>query len=57
MFAVRCREEKIARLLIERGANVAYHLHGRNAADYAEYEGLENLVVLLRGITPNSGPA
>lgn len=54
MFAVRCREENIARLLVARGADVAYQLHGRNAADYAEYEGFEELGAFLRSVTPNN---
>jgi ankyrin repeat protein len=52
MFALRCREESIARLLIERRADCAYRLHGRTAADYADCEGFTALAALIRTADP-----
>lgn len=47
MVAIRCREVEIAKLFLARGADTSYKLHGRSAADYAKYEGLNDLVRLF----------
>jgi ankyrin repeat protein len=44
MVAIRSREVDIAKLLLARGADTTYKLHGRSAIDYAKYEGLHDLV-------------
>lgn len=39
MFAISCKQSKISRLLLGRGADVTYQLHGKGALNYAREVG------------------